>query len=99
MQLNLKMTLEDHDRRLTRMEIQYERIVSDVESEKRTRAESNKELSNKLDRVGDHLTAQDRTIIAHDQRSQERFSKQDKILYIGMGVLIASQYFLSLLNK
>lgn len=39
----------------TRLETQMSRFVSDMESEKRTRADVNKEIFLKLDRIGDRL--------------------------------------------
>lgn len=57
------------------------RVVSDIESEKRTRAAVNNTLHEKLDKINEHQ------------------SKQDRIVYIGLGIVVtlqfASQYILA----
>lgn len=46
---------EEVIRSTTKLETQMGRFLSDIESEKRTRADVNKEIFLKLDRIGDRL--------------------------------------------
>lgn len=70
--------MEPHEKsvivRLTVLESRIKRIESDIESEKRTRANANALINAKLDKQSEHM------------------SKQDKIVYIGLGIVGALQF-------
>jgi hypothetical protein len=63
-----------HEARISVLESQYHRIASDIESEKRTRADANSHVNRKIDQISEHI------------------GKQDKILYVGMGILAMLQF-------
>lgn len=48
--------------RVARLEAQMGRIVSDIESEKRTRADTNKFVTDKLDKIADRIAGIERKI-------------------------------------
>jgi hypothetical protein len=84
--------MSNQEAELAVLKSQVDRIVSDIESEKATRARVNNELLRRIDESDDR-TAEKIEEVKHDQR------KSDRILYMILGGLAVIQFASAFLHR
>lgn len=77
--------------RMTKLETQVERLVSDVESEKRTRAEANRTLREEILDLKDENNARFDKVAEKQEKNREAIMEgqmqTNRIIYISAGIL------------
>lgn len=89
---NDEEAMANHDERLAKIEVQIETIHNDISEMKRVRKEMNDVLTSTLEKIENKLDANHSSMWGH-------LRGQDKMLWIGLGVLLAAQVFIRLLVK
>jgi vesicle coat complex subunit len=84
--------MESNEVELAILRAEVKRIISDIESEKATRARANMELLRRIDESDDR-TAEKLEEVRQDQR------KSDRILYMILGGLAVIQFATAFLHK
>jgi hypothetical protein len=83
---------QDHQDRLVRLETQVSRIVSDIESEKETRARSSVAFDRKLDESTVSRNVRFDKLEERFDKQDERLRKQDLVIYAVGGALALVQF-------
>ena len=81
--------MPNHDERLAKIEFQIESLHNDISEMKRVRKEMNDQITSTLEKIESKLDSNHSSMWTH-------LRGQDKMLWIGLGVLLAAQVFIRL---